>query len=212
MENLPRINRRTALKWMLTAAASTALAPALVKAGSAAPAAAQGYGTDPDLLKVYQPGELWPLTFTEAQRHTAAVLSDIIIPAEGGNPAASAVGVVDFIDEWISAPYPQQAKDRPAILSGLEWIDAEAMKRGGRPFAQLAAAQQAAICDDICQPAAARPEFKTAAHFFSVYRNLTAGGYYTTPQGAKDIGYVGNTPIVTFDGPPPEVLRQAGLV
>jgi hypothetical protein len=27
----------------------------------------------------------------------------------------------------------------------------------------------------------------------------------------KDIGYVGNTPSVTFDGPTPEALKHVGL-
>jgi hypothetical protein len=27
----------------------------------------------------------------------------------------------------------------------------------------------------------------------------------------KDIGYVGNTPLATFDGPPAEVLKKLGL-
>ena len=55
------------------------------------------------------------------------------------------------------------------------------------------------------------PEFATASQFFKKFRDLTAGGYYTTPEGMKDIGYVGNVPLATFDGPPPEVLRKLGL-
>jgi hypothetical protein len=209
-EDLPRIDRRTALKWMLAAAASTALAPHLTR-GQATPPAAKGYGTDPDLMRHYQPGELWPLTFTAAQRRTAALLCDVIIPADDRSPAASAVGVVDFIDEWISAPYPDQQHDRPIVLSGLAWLDDESHRRFGRPFTDLNEAERHAICDDICHPATAKAEFKGAARFFATYRNLTAGGFYTTPQGRQDLRYVGNMPLITFDGPPPEVLRQAGL-
>jgi hypothetical protein len=29
--------------------------------------------------------------------------------------------------------------------------------------------------------------------------------------GMKDIGYVGNVPLATFDGPPIEALKKAGL-
>jgi len=42
-------------------------------------------------------------------------------------------------------------------------------------------------------------------------RNLTASGFYTTPVGWKDIGYVGNMALNKFDGPPPEVLKYLGL-
>ena len=41
--------------------------------------------------------------------------------------------------------------------------------------------------------------------------DLTAGGFYTTPIGMKDIGYTGNVPLERFDGPPIEALKKAGL-
>lgn len=212
--HLPRPDRRTAIKWMLAAAASTTLlgriAPAAVPAG-AAPVTGPGYGTDPQLLKTYRPGEVWPLTLTEAQRGIATALCAVIIPADATAPSAAQLGVHDFIDEWISAPYPDQAKDRPVILDGLGWIEAEAQRRFSRGFPDLTGAEQAAICDDICSAKKAAPEFARAAEFFARFRDLTAGGFYTTPEGMKDIGYTGNTPLATFDGPPPEVLKRLGL-
>ncbi|MEI6105952.1 MAG: gluconate 2-dehydrogenase subunit 3 family protein [Opitutae bacterium] len=211
----PRPDRRTAIKWMLTAAASTTLLRNFAPAATPATAAAvtgPGYGTDPVLAHTYKPGDVWPLTMTEAQRHTAAALCAVIIPADATSPSAAQLGVYDFIDEWISAPYPDQALDRPIILDGLGWLDAEARRRYGRDFAVLAAAEQAAICDDICAVGKAAPPHAAAATFFARFRDLTAGGFYTTPEGMKDIGYVGNVPLATFDGPPPEVLRKLGLV
>jgi hypothetical protein len=206
------MDRRTALKWMITAAASTGFTARLSLGQEAAETpGGSGYGSDPALLKIYRPGELWPLTFTPEQRTCAAVLCDMIIPEDATSPAASTVGVVDFIDEWVSAPYPDQQQHRPVILCGLAWIDAESAQRFGRKFATASPAERAAICDDICSAKAAKSELKEAVGFFALYRNLTAGGFYTTPVGRKDIGYVGNMPLATFDGPPPEVLRQAGL-
>jgi hypothetical protein len=119
--------------------------------------------------------------------------------------------VVDFIDEWISAPYPQQRGDREIVLPGLEWMEAEAQKRFHEAFAALDEKQKSAIADDVCSPARARPEFARAAKFFSKFRDLTAGGFYTTPIGMKDIGYTGNVPLAKFDGPPLEALKKAGL-
>src|SRR4051812_8950628 len=106
-EDLPRIDRRTAIQWMLGAAATVGVRNAGLLAEDspvAAPIPAKGYGPDPTMVKVYQPGELWPLTLTEPQRHTARALCDVIIPADESSPSASAVGVPDFIDEWISSP------------------------------------------------------------------------------------------------------------
>jgi hypothetical protein len=119
--------------------------------------------------------------------------------------------VVDFIDEWISAPYPQQRGDREVVLPGLVWLEAEAQQRFGKAFAALEPAQMGAIADDICSAAGSRPPFASAAKFFAKFRDLTAGGFYTTPVGMKDIGYTGNVPLERFDGPPLEVLKRAGL-
>jgi hypothetical protein len=75
----------------------------------------------------------------------------------------------------------------------------------------LSAAQQCAIADDICSPAKAKSEFAEAVKFFSKFRDLTAGGFYTTPVGMHDIGYRGNVALTSFDGPPLEALKKAGL-
>jgi hypothetical protein len=201
-----RIDRRTALKWVVAAAAAMQLptptfADSMVKAG---------YGKDPDLLKVYKPDSLWPLTLTKPQRATATVLSDVIIPADDQSPAASAVGVVDFIDEWISAPYPNNVSDKPIVLDGLTWIDTESQRRFKKDFAKLSDTQRTAICDDISANDP-KPEFKQAAAFFNKYRSLTAGGFYTTPVGMKDLRYVGNVSLPSYDGPPVEVMKKLGL-
>ncbi|MDO8544604.1 MAG: gluconate 2-dehydrogenase subunit 3 family protein [Opitutaceae bacterium] len=208
------MERREAIKWMLTAAASAALLDGTAMAAVPAPPAGpsgKGYGTDPDLLKVYKPGDLWALTFTPAQRALTAALCDTIIPADGNGPAASAVGVPDFIDEWISAPYLGHDHDRTVVIAGLEWLEAESRKRFKNGYANLIATQKNAICDDLCHEPDAKPEFKKAAQFFRRFRDLTAGGYYTTPEGMKDIGYTGNVALATYDGPPPEVLKKLGL-
>lgn len=206
-----RIERRVAIRWMMTAAASLPLVQMRLRGDVNAPVDAKGYGTDPELAKTYNPGDVWPLTLSEAQRRTAASLCDVIIPADSESPSASSVGVVDFIDEWVSAPYPQQRNDRPLILEGLTWIDAEAQKRFTQTFSALDESKKHAICDDICFEPKAKAELKRAARFFARFRDLTAGGFYTTPEGMNDLKYIGNTPLATFDGPPPEVIRRVGL-
>lgn len=212
------MDRRTTLKWMLSAAAAMPLLKThgVAAAASAAPSApgappVKGYGTDPDMTRVYAAGEVWPLTFTAQQRKTAAALCDVIIPADAHSPSASSVGVVEFIDEWISAPYPLQRTDRPVILEGLAWMDHESRRRYSRDFAALGESRQALICDDICYEPKAAPQFAQAAKFFARYRDLTAGGFYTTPVGRKDLRYVGNVALASFEGPPIEVLKKVGL-
>jgi hypothetical protein len=176
---------------------------------------------NPDLARIYKPGELWPLTFSPAQRMTVAALSDVIIPEDSESPSASAVGVPDFIDEWISAPYGDGqysrieqfsfATDRVLILEGIEWLEHESAARFGCDFAHSIYAQKRRICGDICYLPKAKPELQQAAKFFARFRDLTAGAFYTTPQGMKDLRYVGNVPLAAFEGPPLEVLKKVGL-
>ncbi len=211
------MDRRTTIKWMLAASAAWparhgSFGQAASAAGGQGPSGGKGYGSDPDLISPHHPGEFWPLTLTAAQRRLAAVLSDLIIPADEHSPGASGVGVVDFIDEWVSAPYPIQQRDRPVVLNGFAWLDAEAARRAGKGFADLGAAGQTAICDEICAAAGAAPERREAALFFALYRDLTAAGFYSSPAGRKDLGYIGNVPLTSFEGAPPELLKKLNLL
>jgi Gluconate 2-dehydrogenase subunit 3 len=211
------MDRRTTIKWMLAASAAWparhgSLAQAVPAAATGRSAAAEGYGTDPDLLSPHHPGEFWPLTLGAAQRRLAGVLSDLIIPADEHSPSASSVGIVDFIDEWVSAPYPTQQSDRPIVLGGFAWLDAEGARRAGKAFADLESAGQTAICDEIASATRARPERRDAARFFALYRDLTAAGFYSSPAGRKDLGYIGNVPLTSFEGAPPELLKKLNLL
>ncbi len=205
-DKLPRIDRRVALKWIATASVSI---PGLdgLSLGSDN---AKGYGRDPDLINAYAPGDLWSLTFSKPQRELIIVLCDIVIPADEKSPAASSQGVHDFIDEWISSPYPAQARDRSLILKGLIWLDDEAGRRGKADFVSLEADVQLAVCSKLAKDAKDKSK-EFPGSFFLRLRNLIAGGYYTTPVGMKDVGYVGNVAMVEWNGPPPEVLKILDL-
>ncbi len=204
------MDRRTTIQWMLAASAVWSFPEA--RGGQAGPAIpARGYGTDPKLLKAYRRGELWPLTLSVPQRRLAGVLADTIIPADAHSPSASAVGVVDFIDEWISAPYPLHRLDRTIVLNGFSWLDAEGARRSGKGFSDLDDPGRHGICDAICNESRAAAKHRDAARFFAVYRDLTAGGFYSTPVGRKDLNFIGNVALARFDGPPPALLKRLGL-
>jgi len=211
------MDRRLALKWILAAGAGAALAsPLRLRAQAAATAgpatpAGTGYGTDPVLTKPYKPGDFWPLTLSEGQRRDVAAFCDIIIPAEGEYPSASAVGVVDFVDEWVSAPYPDNVRDRPPIIDGLAWVDQAARQRFGAAFADARPEQRLALVEELAPLAPEGTPLAAPSQFFRRLRNLVSAGYFTTPPGMKDLGYVGNRPSATFDGPPPELIAKLGL-
>ena len=214
-ERPSRINRRVALQWISSATAAIPLlereAPAAEKPGVRPPSVfAKGYGPDPDIIRKYKPGDLWPLTFTKDQRLLMIVLCDIIMPADETSPSASSLNVHDFVDEWISSPYPAQAADRNIILKGLDLLDEKAVRRGKPKFVSLKLKDQLVICEDLARKAKADVR-RFPGSFFYRLRNLVAGGYYTTPAGTKDIGYRGNVPQAEWNGPPAEVLKKLNL-
>jgi hypothetical protein len=214
-----RIDRRQAILWITAAAAAAATFPHASaqsrlsrQVGSTKTPDGNRIGWDPVLNKAYTPGELWPLTLSAKQRRAAASLTDLILPPDSPtDKLPSQLGVHDFIDEWISSPYDETEKDRAVIVQGLEWLDAEANRRFKTDFAELAEEQKSKIADDICGRAPVKKDLKAQATFFERFRYLAASGYYTTPQGWKDIGYVGNVPMAEFPGPTPEALRHLGL-
>ncbi len=210
MSQPEKIGRREALKWIAGAAAVPAVGVhALAQNPGAIEAPAPNRSaTDPDLLK---PSVPWARILSDAELATVSALCDVIIPADDQSPSASAVGVPDFINEWVSAPYPEQEADRVPIRGGLTWLNTESNRRFTKPFAELSAEQKQQICDDIAYVPNAKPGFEAAALFFARFRDLTATGFYTTREGMKDLQYIGNVPLATFDGPPPNVLEKLGL-
>jgi hypothetical protein len=221
-----RIDRRTTIKW-LAASMSVAYAgcsktgssvgdeiPPLL--GTAATADGISYGTDPDLQNPLVP---WSRTMTPAQLQASSVLCDLIIPADEHSPAASAVGVPDFIDEWISAPYQQQREDREYILAGLEWLERQCREQFDTGFASATEDQQTALLDLLASPSNDATDLADQIEFFRRFRFVTAGAFYATEAGSKDIGYVGNVAIAgEYPGPSDEamahlagVLKQLGL-
>jgi gluconate 2-dehydrogenase gamma chain len=218
------INRRQAIVRLATAAAATSAPAAALAAAPTVPAApaapvvapaasgslAKGSldPRDPDLVN---PVLLWKKILTADELATTAALCDVIIPADERSPAASQVAVPDFIDEWVSAPYPRQKADGLVVRGGLAWLNTESNRRFGKRFVALSLAQKTAICDDIAFEDTARARFKAGARFFDVMRSLTVLGFFTTLEGMKDLGYVGNTPMAEWKGPSAEVLRRLGV-
>jgi len=196
------LSRREALRRIV---AASALAASLDLTAFAAEDIAR-IGEDPNLLAKEIP---WPRLLTAAEKRIVTALGDLVIPADDFGPAASAVGIPDFIDEWVSAPYPEQQKDLQVIRPGLAWINGEATQRFGKGFADSDAAQQTALVEAIVQSGS--PANKAGYAFFKVFRDRVAGGYFSTPEGWKAIGYTGNVPSMEFPGPPPEVLQRLGL-
>lgn len=144
--------------------------------------------------------------FNDHEMKTIAVLSDIIIPKDGHSGSATDAGVPDFI-EFIVKDMPDH---KTPMRGGLRWLDVESLKRFDKTFTDLSSAQQIEIVDDIAYPGHAKPGMEPGVAFFSLMRNLTASGFYSSKIGIVDMEYKGNTPTV-WDGVPDDVLKQYGL-
>lgn len=179
-----QVDRRTAMRWagLLAGALGVAGSAPVIAQGAVAP---KGYGTDPKLIGGM--AAPWPRTLTAEQLKAITAICDWLLPAEGDAPAASAIGVHELIDEWVSAPYPDQQADRTTILAGLDDLDLRARAAGARSFAAAEPAVRQALLEALAPTT-----------FTRKIRQLIIGGYYTTEAGFKDIGYIGNQALEAY--------------
>jgi len=228
------ITRRESLKWLGILSAS-ALLPSIMgcevsdkavkvanTSGNAVkghwpkleltPISATGYGKDPSMI--IPPKSPWPKTLTAEQITLVAVLSDILVPRDGDVPSATEVNVPDVVDEWVSSPYARQQKDRLTILSALVWLDDEAKQRFSHVFVNLSVEQQIKIIDDIAYQNDELPvEFEQINKAFSRLRKLVLAAFFCSPEGTKDLGYLGNVAISGYyPGPTDEALLHLNQV
>ncbi len=147
-----------------------------------------------------QNGHYTPKSLTAHEYATLQRLSDLIIPADEHSPGALSAGAADFIDFLCSA------SDEMKLIytGGLAWLD-EAMKHryAGRTFLAADPSQQTAILDLIAYRENLRqdPSLAPGIDFFTWARKMVADGYYTSPTGIKDLGYMGNTAMTHFSVP-----------
>jgi gluconate 2-dehydrogenase gamma chain len=141
--------------------------------------------------------------FTADEMATITTLADIILPKDEVSGSASDAKVPDFI-EFIVKDMPQH---QTPMRGGLRWLDMQCLNRYEKPFKDCSTQQQMEMVDEIAWPDKAKPVMAQGVAFFSLMRNLTASGFYTSEMGVKDLGYLGNVPN-QWNGVPDEVLKQ----
>jgi gluconate 2-dehydrogenase gamma chain len=157
--------------------------------------------------------------FSEHEMATITLLGDIIIPKDEISGSASDAKVPEFI-EFIVRDMPQH---QTPMRGGLRWLDMQCLKRYGKTFVDCDHQRQIEMVDDIAYPqieysektnkvkkGKAKAGMEQGIAFFSLMRNLTATGFYTSEIGIKDIGYMGNK-ANQWNGVPDDVLKQYSL-
>ena len=194
MSELPRIDRRTTLKWLAAALAfSTHHGKSL--AGTFMPSP-KGIGTDPDLNHVA--AIPWDKLMSAHELKQTALLADLFLPGTTESPSPSSLGIHDFVDEWISAPYPEQMSDRDIVRNGLVWLDQETIRSFAKDFDAASDEERLKMMTVM----AGMPELV----FFKRLRNLVVAAYFSSDAGFKDIGYSGNVPLDAFPAPTDEMM------
>lgn len=165
----------------------------------------EGYGRTPEEKALDE--QLHNLKyFNVHELETIAVLCDLILPASNDFSSATKAGVPEFI-AFIAKDIPSH---QLPLRGGIMWLDRHSNKLNSKEFIACNDAQQKMLLDEIAYPDQASPEVEQGVRFFSLMRNLTLTGYYTTRMGIEELSYKGNTPNV-WDGVPEDVLKEHGM-
>jgi hypothetical protein len=148
-----------------------------------------------------------PRFFTEEEWRTVRILADIVIPADAKSGSATDAGVPEFMD-FVMNEWPER---QTPMRGGLAWLDRECRERYAAPFADCSGEQQLAMVDAIAWPARVAPDLRPGARWFSSFRDLTAGGFYSSEMGVHDLGYRGNTFVAEWKGCPDDALKKLGV-
>lgn len=135
--------------------------------------------------------------FTPHEMATMKRLAALVIPADEGGPSAADVGAHEFID-LICSKADEIAN---TYTGGLLWLDGAMLSRYDKKFIEAAPAQQTAMLDLIAYKKNDSPELRPGIDFFIVARRMIADGYYTTREGHKDLGFLGNKATMKWDVP-----------
>jgi len=157
-----------------------------------------GYGNDPDVMN---PSAPWKGSLTEHDLNLIGRLSDIFLPKTGQYPAPSEIGIAEFFNHWLSAPYSKQQKHKEIVITGIAQVDIVSNKKFGEEFLMITESQQTEIVEEMAKSWAVK-------EFFDVFQYLVVGGYFTTDIGYKAIGYRGNVVVLPSYPDMPVDIKQ----
>lgn len=204
------MNRRDSLKAIGLTAISTAVVLEACKPGKEKENIAEAEGAAQpgrQEFEIERDKKLNSYKFFDAhEMATITILADIIIPKDEKSGSASEAKVPDFI-EFIVKDMPSH---QTPMRGGLKWLDVQCLNRFQKTFKDASATQQIEMLEDIAYPNKIKPGMQQGVAFFSLMRDLTASGFFTSEIGVKDLGYMGNQPN-KWEGVPADVLKQYGM-
>jgi gluconate 2-dehydrogenase gamma chain len=145
-------------------------------------------------------GSYSPHFFKPDEFQTVEILTELIIPTDDA-PGAKEAQVARYIDFVVSAG----AEFKPSLqidwMQGLKLLDSLSQDKYHGPFHQIPAADQEALLMAISlperEPGASHPAFG----FYSLVKEMTVEGFYTSRIGLIDVlGYKGLAILSEFPG------------
>lgn len=127
-----------------------------------------------------------PRFFTDEEYASIERLAEMIIPSDG-TPGAREAGVSEFIDFMVWSDVSIQDRFR----QGLEWLDAHTQKVYTKPFRELGSDQQNEILQHLAYKDRLLPSLEKGHEFFSLVREYTVMGFYTSRIGLEELDYPG---------------------
>lgn len=189
-----QVTRRSLLKSLGTAAIAGSVLRAI-------PLEAAEYTHSLIAAEKAKPGPYVPKYFLPHHFKTLQSLCETILPADEDSGGAIEAGAPEFIDLLTSENSDYQSR----IGGGILWLDSTCIDRYGSAYVNCSPQQQKEILDVIAyrKSSAHDPSLSQGAEFFSLLRNLTADGFFTSKIGIKYLGYIGNMFMMDFPGCPP---------
>jgi hypothetical protein len=111
-------------------------------------------------------------------------VAETIIPTTD-TPGAKAAGVGAFMNTMVTDCYTPE--DQQLFIEGITNVDAAAQKQFNKGFMELEASQRSALLDQVNQELRDYNKNKTEkdpAHYFSMMKQLTLLGYFSSEVGA----------------------------
>ena len=144
-----------------------------------------------------------PLFFKPDEWKALRIVVDLIIPRDERSGSATEAGVPEYMD-WTCHEYPSYAW----VRESLRWLDGFAYDSHGKSFARCTDGERHGLLDQVAWPKKARAELQEGVTHFNRLRDFTAGGFWSSQMGVKDLEYIGNMALPAWKGCPPAVLAK----
>jgi hypothetical protein len=132
-----------------------------------------------------------PKHLSAAEFEMMGVLSDIIIPGARKAGAAEFIDLLCHGNEEFAASY----------TGGLAWMNHWMRTKHGVEFVAAGEAQRKDLLDRIAYRKNMTPELAPGIEFFDLARRMCSDAYFTSREGVKEIGFLGNGSAAKFEVP-----------